>query len=290
MRHLAITAEEIDIRPLAMEMLRSLRHPFAEGEPVYDITFENVQAGMRTDILFRAANQRGGLVLGTGNMSELALGWATYGVGDQMSHYAVNAGLPKTLIQHLIRWVVSSKMFDETANRTLLDVLGTTISPELVPASAGGALQSTEDKIGPYALHDFWIYYVTRFGLPPSKVAFLAWHAWRDAAAGDWPASLPEAQRRAYDLAEIRRWLEVFLHRFFATSQFKRTALPNGPKVTTGGSLSPRGDWRAPADGNARLWLDELRANVPDRLDEEAAAGPDRPQTEAGTGAKPLVR
>lgn len=290
MRHLDITAEEIDIRPLAMEMLRSLRHPFGEGEPVYDITFENVQAGLRTDILFRAANQRGGLVLGTGNMSELALGWATYGVGDQMSHYAVNAGLPKTLIQHLIRWVVSSRMFDETANRTLLDVLGTTISPELIPASAGGELQSTEDKIGPYALHDFWIYYVTRFGLPPSKVAFLAWHAWRDAAAGDWPASLPEAQRRAYDLAAIRRWLEVFLHRFFATSQFKRTALPNGPKVTTGGSLSPRGDWRAPADGNARLWLDELRTNVPEKVDGEAAAGPDRSGPEAGAGAKPLVR
>lgn len=287
MQHLKITSQVIDIRPLAMEMLRSLGHPYAEGKLVYDITFENVQAGLRTDLLFRAANQRGGLVLGTGNMSELALGWATYGVGDQMSHYAVNVSLPKTLIQHLIRWVASSNMFDGDANRTLLDILGTPISPELVPASEGGKLQSTEDKIGPYELHDFWIYYVTRFGLPPSKVAFLAYHAWRDAALGNWPPGHPDAQRRAYDVTAIRRWLEVFLHRFFATSQFKRTALPNGPKVTTGGSLSPRGDWRAPADGNARLWLDELRANVPETLLDPGADTTD-PMGSAKT--KPLTR
>lgn len=290
MRHLRITAEEIDIRPLGMDMLKALGHPFAQGEPVYDVTFENVQAGLRTDLLFRAANQRNGLVLGTGNMSELALGWATYGVGDHMSHYAVNATLPKTLIQHLIRWVVSTDLFDGATNQTLLDVLGTTISPELVPASASGDLQSTEGKIGPYALHDFFIYYVTRFGLPPSKVAFLAWHAWRDAAHGEWPAGLPEAQRVAYDIATIRHWLEVFLTRFFALSQFKRSAIPNGPKVTTGGSLSPRGDWRAPSDGNARLWLDELHANVPDVIGDSDAETEAAEEPRSGSDRKTLVR
>ena len=290
MCHLGISAEEIDIRSLAMEMLRSLGHPFAKGEPVHDITFENVQAGLRTDLLFRAANQREGLVLGTGNMSELALGWATYGVGDQMSHYAVNAALPKTLIQHLIRWVVGKGLFEPDANRTLLDILGTTISPELVPASGQGEIQSTEGKIGPYALHDFFIYYLTRFGLRPSKVAFLAWHAWRDAATGFWPPGLPEEQRTAYDLGTIRQWLEIFLQRFFATSQFKRSALPNGPKVTTGGSLSPRGDWRAPSDGNARLWLRELRANVPERLGSATERREDRQKGAETVEGKPIVR
>ncbi|MDF2381822.1 NAD(+) synthase [Nostoc ellipsosporum NOK] len=263
MQHMGVTSEEIDIRSLASEMLKNLRHPFAEGKAVYDITFENVQAGLRTDILFRAANQRDGLVLGTGNMSELALGWATYGVGDQMSHYNVNATVPKTLIQHLVRWVVSKGLFEGETNGTLLDILGTIISPELVPASERGTLQSTEDKIGPYELHDFWIYYVTRYGLRPSKVAFLAWHAWRDVTSGDWPQGLPEEQRRSYDIGAIRRWLKVFLERFFGMSQFKRSAQPNAPKVTTGGSLSPRGDWRAPSDGNARLWVRELLENVP---------------------------
>ena len=290
MRHLRITAEEIDIRPLAMDMLKALGHSYAKGEPVYDVTFENVQAGLRTDLLFRAANQRNGLVLGTGNMSELALGWATYGVGDHMSHYAVNATLPKTLIQHLIRWVVSANMFDDATNHTLLDVLGTTISPELVPASEGGDLQSTEDKIGPYALHDFFIYYLTRFGLPPSKVAFLAWHAWRDGAHGEWPANLPDAQRVTYDITTIRHWLEVFLTRFFAISQFKRSAIPNGPKVTTGGSLSPRGDWRAPSDGNARLWLDELRANVPDMIGDGVADTEAPAEQRSGSEGKTLIR
>lgn len=288
MGHLGVTAEEIDIRPLATEMFRSLRHPFARGEPVYDITFENVQAGLRTDILFRAANQREGLVLGTGNMSELALGWTTYGVGDQMSHYSVNAAVPKTLIQHLIRWVVSKELFEAEANRTLLDILATTISPELVPASKSGELQSTEAKIGPYELHDFWIYYVTRFGLRPSKIAFLAFHAWCDASRGNWPAGLPDGQRRAYDIGTIRRWLEVFLERFFAGTQFKRSALPNAPKVTTGGSLSPRGDWRAPSDGNARLWVRELLENVPEEIPARSEfAGS---EASATTEGRPIVR
>ena len=263
MRGIGVTAEEIDIRPTARLMLEEIGHPFADGEPVYDITFENVQAGLRTDYLFRLANQRNGFVLGTGDLSELALGWCTYGVGDQMSHYNVNSGVAKTLIQHLIRWVVKTGQFDHGANATLLSILGTEISPELVPADATGAIQSTQAKIGPYELQDFNLFHITRFGLRPSKVAFLAWHAWHDVAKGQWPENVPEDTRNAYDLATIKKWLGLFLFRFFEISQFKRSAMPNGPKVISGGALSPRGDWRAPSDGVAKVWLDELEANVP---------------------------
>ena len=263
MRGIGVTAEEIDIRPTARLMLEEIGHPFADGEPVYDITFENVQAGLRTDYLFRLANQRNGFVLGTGDLSELALGWCTYGVGDQMSHYNVNSGVAKTLIQHLIRWVVKTGQFDHGANATLLSILGTEISPELVPADATGAIQSTQAKIGPYELQDFNLFHITRFGLRPSKVAFLAWHAWHDVAKGQWPENFPEDTRNAYDLATIKKWLGLFLFRFFEISQFKRSAMPNGPKVISGGALSPRGDWRAPSDGVAKVWLDELEANVP---------------------------
>lgn len=263
MEALGVTWEELDIRPAATEMLRTMGHPFARGEEVYDVTFENVQAGMRTDYLFRIANQRGGIVLGTGDLSELALGWCTYGVGDQMSHYGVNAGVPKTLMQHLIRWVVSSGQFEEQVGETLMSILATEITPELIPAKEGEQPQSTQARIGPYSLQDFNLYHLLRWGYRPSKVAFLSWHAWHDAEAGDWPAGYPAAERLAYDLATIRRWLEVFLRRFFA-NQFKRSALPNGPKVAAGGSLSPRGDWRMPSDVSAATWLDELDANVPD--------------------------
>ncbi len=263
MESLCIEWEELDIRPLAQQMLRDLGHPAGSGEEVYDVTFENVQAGLRTDLLFRAANQRGGIVLGTGDLSELALGWCTYGVGDQMSHYGVNAGVPKTLMQHLIRWVVSSGQFAEAAvDDTLLAILDTEISPELVPAREGEKIQSTQDTIGPYALHDFTLYHLLRRGYAPSKIAFLAEHAWRDAESGAWPQGYPEGDRTAYDLATVRRWLEVFLRRFFG-NQFKRSALPNGPKVHAGGSLSPRGDWRMPSDASSRAWLAELDANVP---------------------------
>ncbi|WP_205698383.1 NAD(+) synthase [Conexibacter sp. SYSU D00693] len=255
MEALGITAQELDITSTAELMLENLDHPYARGEEVYDVTFENVQAGLRTDYLFRAANQRGGIVLGTGDLSELALGWATYGVGDQMSHYNVNAGVPKTFIQHLIRWVVATGQFEDEVGETLTAILDTEISPELVP---GDELQSTESRIGPYALQDFTLFYTLRFGLRPTKIAFLAWHAWRDAAAGDWPPGFPEAKRAAYDLPEIRRWLEVFCKRFFGFAQFKRSALPNGPKVSAGGSLSPRGDWRAPSDSSATAWLADL--------------------------------
>jgi NAD+ synthase (glutamine-hydrolysing) len=226
------------------------------------VTFENVQAGLRTDYLFRLANRHGGLVVGTGDLSELALGWCTYGVGDQMSHYGVNTGVPKTLMQHLIRWVVSSGQFDGPVNATLLEILDQEISPELVPTKEGERIQSTEDSVGPYALQDFTLFHVLRRGYRPSKIAFLAEHAWSDAERGAWPAGYPEGARPAYDLATIRRWMEVFVRRFFA-NQFKRSAIPNGPKVVAGGSLSPRGDWRMPSDAGARAWLAELDENVP---------------------------
>ncbi|MEO6019511.1 MAG: NAD(+) synthase [Knoellia sp.] len=268
MESLGITFETLDIRPAAMQMLTDLGHPAGDGKEVYDVTFENVQAGLRTDYLFRAANQRGGIVLGTGDLSELALGWCTYGVGDQMSHYGVNAGVPKTLMQHLIRWVVSSGQFEgegsggETVNATLTEILDQEISPELVPTKAGEKIQSTEDSVGPYSLQDFTLYHVLRRGYRPSKIAFLAHHAWSDAATGDWPAGYPEGERAAYDLATIRHWLEVFVKRYFA-NQFKRSALPNGPKVVSGGTMSPRGDWRMPADVASTAWLAELERNVP---------------------------
>lgn len=262
MRALAVTAEEIDITPMAKQMLMDLGHPYAAGEPLFDVTFENVQAGLRTDYLFRLANQRHALVLGTSDLSELALGWCTYGVGDHMSHYNVNGSLAKTLIQHLVRWVIGSGQFDAATSQTLRAILETRISPELVP-SHGTALQSTEAQIGPYELQDFNLYYITRFGMRPSKIAFLSWHAWRDIRQGAWPEGMAESQRRSYRLQDIKHWLGVFLQRFFALSQFKRSALPNGPKVMSGGNLSPRGDWRAPSDGNATVWLEELEQNVP---------------------------
>jgi NAD+ synthase (glutamine-hydrolysing) len=234
--------EEIDIRPAAQQLLGDMGHPFAKGEPVYDVTFENVQAGLRTDYLFRLANQRGGIVLGTGDLSELALGWCTYGVGDHMSHYNVNAGAPKTLIQHLIRWNARREAFGAEASKVLFAILDTEISPELVPADEDGKMQSTEDTIGPYALHDFFLYYTLRWGFAPTKIAYLCEHAWSG----------------RYTRAEIVKWLGVFAKRFFGMSQFKRSAVPNGPKLSAGGSLSPRGDWRAPSDASAALWMDEI--------------------------------
>ncbi|GGD45783.1 NAD(+) synthase [Microbacterium faecale] len=253
--------ETIDIRPAANEMLAQLGHPAAAGEPAYDVTFENVQAGLRTDYLFRLANHHGGIVVGTGDLSEAALGWSTYGVGDHMSHYVVNSGVPKTLMQHLIRWVISegdAQGISDDAQRVLRSVLDTEVSPELVPADADGRTQSTEDTIGPYALHDFTLAHVLRRGSRPSKIAFLATHAWSDASRGAWPAGFPADERPEYDRDTIVRWLRVFLKRFFGFAQFKRSAVPNGPKVSHIGSLSPRGDWRAPSDGNARAWLAEL--------------------------------
>lgn len=261
---LGVTFEEIDIRSTASLMLSEIGHPFSQGEPVYDITFENVQAGLRTDYLFRIANQRGGIVLGTGDLSELALGWSTYGVGDQMSHYNVNAGVPKTLIQHLIRWVISSGQFNDEVDEILQSVLDTEITPELVPTGEDEEIQSSEAKVGPYSLQDFSLFQVLRYGFRPSKIAFLAWHAWSDPSAGAWPPGFPEGKRPSYSLKEIRHWLAVFAQRYYSFSQFKRSALPNGPKVSHGGSLSPRGDWRAPSDMSARIWLAEIDREIPE--------------------------
>jgi NAD+ synthase (glutamine-hydrolysing) len=261
---LGVTFSEIDIRDTATMMLKEIGHPFSRGEKVYDVTFENVQAGLRTDYLFRLANQRGGIVLGTGDLSELGLGWSTYGVGDQMSHYNVNAGVPKTLIQHLIRWVISSGQFESQVDEVLQSVLDTEITPELIPTGEEEELQSSEAKVGPFALQDFSLFHVLRYGFRPSKIAFLAWHAWSDSDRGNWPSGFPEDKRPSYSLKEIRQWLLVFVQRFYSFSQFKRSALPNGPKVSHGGSLSPRGDWRAPSDMSARIWLDEIEREVPE--------------------------
>jgi NAD+ synthase (glutamine-hydrolysing) len=256
-KSLGVTFEEIDITASARQMLADIDHPYADGQPVYDVTFENVQAGLRYDYLFRLANHRGGIVVGTGDLSELALGWCTYGVGDQMSHYNVNAGVPKTLVQHLIRWVAGNGEFDESTNDLLGEIVQQEITPELIPHVDGEAKQATEDTVGPYNLQDFTLFHVIRRGSRPSRIAFLAWHAWRDAEAGEWPAGMPEERRVAYDLAEVRAWLEVFIRRFFA-SQFKRSALPNGPKVAAGGTMSPRGDWRMPSDASPAAWLADL--------------------------------
>jgi len=269
MKALGVTASEIDMGPPSERMLEAIGHPYAAGErgpEVFDATFENVQAGERTSHLFRLANHHRGLVIGTGDLSELALGWCTYGVGDQMAHYAVNSSVPKTLIQHLIRWVVQRGEFGAEASSTLQSIVETEISPELVPAGADGGsepAQSTEAVIGPFELQDFHLYYTSRYGYRPSRVAWLALQAWGDRKRGAWLDTIPEEDRREYGLSEIRHWLEVFLARFFGSSQFKRSALPNGPKVGSGGSLSPRGDWRAPSDGSASAWLEELRRNVP---------------------------
>jgi len=265
MKSLKVTAIELDIRPSCEQMLRDIGHPFSDGKPIYDVTFENVQAGERTSHLFRLANLYNALVLGTGDLSELALGWCTYGVGDHMSHYNPNASVPKTLIQYLLRWVIEAGAFDKSTSATLQSIVDTEISPELIPHSEGDSsapAQSTESAIGPYELHDFFLYYITRFGFVPSKVAFLAHAAWSDCKRGAFPQGFPADKQNEYNLAEIKKWLGVFLKRFFA-NQFKRTCVPNGPKVGSGGSLSPRGDWRMPSDASGKVWLDELEKNVP---------------------------
>jgi NAD+ synthase (glutamine-hydrolysing) len=256
------SASEVDIRPSCEQMLKDLGHPYASGKEQYDITFENVQAGERTNHLFRLANFKGGIVIGTGDLSELALGWCTYGVGDHMSHYNVNASVPKTLITHLVRWVAETGQIGNSGSDVLINILNTDISPELVPGkSNGGPEQKTESVIGPYELQDFNLYYTLRFGFAPSKVAFLAYTAWKDRDAGAWPEA-EHVTRNQYELPSIKRNLGIFLDRFFRTSQFKRSCIPNAPKVGTGGSLSPRGDWRAPSDSESVVWMNDLK-NIP---------------------------
>lgn len=263
MTAIGCTPREIDIRPSCEQMLADLGHPYANGEPVYDIAFENVQAGERTSHLFRLANFHHGMVVGTGDLSELALGWCTYGVGDHMSHYNVNASVPKTLIKHLVGWVAESGVLGAQGSNVLQDILDTEVSPELVPGQeAGQPGQRTEDTLGPYELHDFFLYQILRFGFSPAKVAFLAHAAWHDREVGAWPFG-PELPRHQYTLAEIKKHLGTFVRRFFETSQFKRSCVPNAPKVGSGGSLSPRGDWRAPSDSQADAWLASL-AQIPD--------------------------
>ncbi len=263
MQAVGASAHEIDIRPSCLQMLKDLGHPYARGEKVYDITFENVQAGERTSHLFRLANLHNAPVIGTSDLSEIALGWSTYGVGDHMAHYHVNASVPKTLIQYLVRHVAGAQQLGAQASQVLIEVLDTEISPELVPGHENGQpAQTSESVVGPYELQDFHLYYTLRFGYSPRKVAFLAWNAWRDASRGSWPDGA--ARRGSYPIGEIKRWLAVFLKRFFQLSQYKRSALPNAPKVGSGGSLSPRSDWRAPSDGEAAAWLAELDS-IPER-------------------------
>ena len=264
MATIGCTAREIDIRPSCTQMLKDIGHPFHDGVPQYDITFENVQAGERTSHLFRLANFHDAIVAGTGDLSELALGWCTYGVGDHMSHYNVNASVPKTLIKHLVRWVADNGLMGTEGSSVLHAIVDTEISPELIPSGAEEAEQPgqrTEDTIGPYELQDFHLFYTLRYGFKPSKVAFLAHAAWHDRSQGAWPDDRLE-QRNQYGLADIRRHLGTFLWRFFKTSQFKRSCVPNSPKVGSGGSLSPRGDWRAPSDSEAAVWMADLE-NVP---------------------------
>lgn len=285
MEAVGASAHQIDIRPACMQMLKDIGHPYARGEKVFDVTFENVQAGERTSHLFRLANLHNAPVIGTGDLSETALGWCTYGVGDQMAHYNVNASVPKTLIQYLIRYIASSEQMGKSASSVLRAVLATEISPELVPAGGRNGnqpTQSTQAVVGPYELQDFHLYYVLRYGYSPAKVAFLAWSAWSDRTRGSWP-DIPEGERRAYTIAEVKRWLGVFLRRFFQLSQYKRTAMPNAPKVGSGGSLSPRGDYRAPSDSDAKVWLAALQA-VPEQ-EPVSAAHARRPASGGKRGA-----
>jgi NAD+ synthase (glutamine-hydrolysing) len=274
MQAIGCTAREIDIRASCTQMLTDLGHPFGQGVPQYDITFENVQAGERTSHLFRLANFHGGIVVGTGDLSELALGWCTYGVGDHMSHYNVNASVPKTLVKHLVRWVAQTGQIGGEGSPVLRAILDTEVSPELIPADAPETAdagntparaqpgQKTEDAVGPYELQDFHLYYILRYGFSPAKVAFLAHAAWHDRTRGRWPDDL-QGEHNEYSLADIRRHLGTFLYRFFKTSQFKRSCVPNSPKVGSGGSLSPRGDWRAPSDSEAEVWMADLQ-RIPD--------------------------
>jgi NAD+ synthase (glutamine-hydrolysing) len=266
MKAIDVEANEIDIKPSCMQMLKDVGHPFAQGEKLYDITFENIQAGERTSHLFRIANMKKALVVGTGDLSELALGWCTYGVGDHMSHYSVNASVPKTFIQHLIRWVAHSSLFTKETSEILLDILETEISPELIPGIDGDQpAQKTESVIGPYDLQDFNNFFITRFGYLPTKVAFMAYCTWRDKTRGQWP-DVPKKKRNQYTIGEIKLWLTIYLHRFFKLSQYKRSCIPNGPKVGSGGSLSPRGDYRAPSDSEATVWLENAKY-IPEKDD-----------------------
>ena len=239
-RSLGVTLKEIPIKEACLQHFRDIDH----DPSVHDVTYENSQARERTQLLMDVANQKNGLVIGTGDLSELALGWATYN-GDHMSMYGVNGSIPKTLVKYLVEWVANHKV-DDASRLTLLDIVDTPISPELIPADENGNIkQKTEDLVGPYELHDFFLYHFMSFGSYPSKIYFLA----QKAFAG------------IYDNATVKKWLYTFFRRFFQ-QQFKRSCLPDGPKVGSV-SLSPRGDWRMPSDAVSRLWLEEIeRINI----------------------------
>ena len=235
MRSLGITIREINIKAACEQHFEDIGH----DPSIHDVTYENSQARERTQILMDVANQTSGLVIGTGDLSELALGWATYN-GDHMSMYAVNTSIPKTLVKHLVKWVAENDV-DEESRTTLLDIVDTPISPELIPADENGNIkQKTEDLVGPYELHDFFLYYFLRFGFRPAKIFMLATHAFKNVYSGDI----------------IKKWLYIFFRRFF-NQQFKRSCLPDGPKVGTI-SISPRGDWRMPSDASSAAWLEEI--------------------------------
>lgn len=234
-RSLGITLKEISIKDACLQHFKDISH----NPSVHDVTYENSQARERTQILMDVANQENGMVIGTGDLSELALGWATYN-GDHMSMYGVNGSIPKTLVRYLVEWVAHNRV-DEASRATLLDIVDTPISPELIPADENGNIkQKTEDLVGPYELHDFFLYHFLRFGSSPAKIYFLAQQAFGG----------------SYDKETIRKWLHTFFRRFFQ-QQFKRSCLPDGPKVGSV-SLSPRGDWRMPSDAMATLWLKEI--------------------------------
>ena len=234
MRSLDITIREISIREACELHFKDIDHDIS----IQDITYENSQARERTQILMDIANQTGGLVIGTGDLSELALGWATYN-GDHMSMYAISTSIPKTLVKYLVSWVAENELVGE-ARDTLIDIVNTPISPELIPADENGEIkQKTEDLVGPYALHDFFLYNMLRFGFSPAKLYFLAQYAFEG----------------VYEPDTIKKWLKIFCRRFF-NQQFKRSCLPDGPKVGTV-SLSPRGDWRMPSDASSAMWQKE---------------------------------
>ena len=236
MNSLGVTIREISIKDACIQHFKDINQDIDN----HDVTYENSQARERTQILMDIANQVGGLVVGTGDLSELALGWATYN-GDHMSMYGVNASIPKTLVRYLVKWVAMNGV-DEESKKTLLDIVDTPISPELIPADEQGNIQQkTEDLVGPYELHDFFLYYFLRFGYRPNKIYLLATHAFKD----------------VYDEETIKKWIYTFFRRFFQ-QQFKRSCLPDGPKVGSV-SLSPRGDWRMPSDASANLWLKECK-------------------------------
>ena len=234
MKNLGITIKEINIAKAVNQHFEDIGH----DPKIHDVTYENSQARERTQILMDLTNQIGGFVVGTGDLSELALGWATYN-GDHMSMYGVNGSVPKTLIRYLVRYIAECKV-DKASKEVLLDIIDTPISPELIPGDEKGNInQKTEDLVGPYELHDFFLYYFLRFGFSPKKIFFLAQHAFKE----------------KYEDAILKKWLSTFFRRFF-TQQFKRSCLPDGPKVGSV-SLSPRGDWRMPSDAVSRLWLKE---------------------------------